>query len=184
DSFQIHGADTGVPWPGNAQVLIATLFVERGLPDEAIRPVLLDGRVVEAINSRLRSGDEWPEPEALPENAGCALTGCFLRGSGFILQREEAEALLAEHPEEETVIRPFLTGEDLNSTPDHTTERYVVDFRDMTLDEARGFPTAMSIVEERVRPGRECLKAKGADAEHRKYWWRFANVRLELRQRA
>jgi hypothetical protein len=28
------------------------------------------------------------------------------------------------------------------------------------------------------------LKTTGADAEHRKYWWRFANVRLELRARA
>lgn len=63
-------------------------------------------------------------------------------------------------------------------------QRYVVDFRDLTLEAARRFPHALAIVEERVRPGRERLKATGADAEHRKCWWRFANVRKELRDRA
>ena len=184
DSFHIHGADTGVPWPGNAQVLIASLFLERGLPEDAIRPVLLDGRAVRAINSRLRSGDEWPEPEALDENAGLALSGCFLRGSGFILSRDEAEAVLAESPKETEVVRPFLIGDDLSNIPDHRPERYVIDFRNMTLDEAKRYPKALAIIEERVRPDRERLKTKGADAEHRKYWWRFANVRLELRKRA
>jgi hypothetical protein len=54
----------------------------------------------------------------------------------------------------------------------------------MTLDEASRYPAALAIIEERVRPRREQLKTTGADAEHRKNWWRFANVRLELRARA
>ncbi len=184
DSFRIYGAGTGLPWPGNAQVLIATLFIERGLEEGTTHPVLLNGRPVRAINSRLRSGEEWPEPEALPENAGKALAGCFLRGTGFILTPEEAEGLLEQHPEEDHVVRPFLTGDDLSNAPDHQPSRYVIDFADMTLEQARTFPAAMRIIEERVRPGRERLRTTGADAEHRKYWWRFANVRLELRQRS
>ncbi|HEX9620251.1 MAG TPA: type IIL restriction-modification enzyme MmeI, partial [Polyangiaceae bacterium] len=182
--FHIHAANTRRPWPGNAQVLVSTLFLERGLPGYVTRPRLLDERPVGRINSRLRAGDEWPEPEPLPDNAGLALVGCFLRGEGFILEPDEANAFLKAHPAEAHVIRPFLTGDDLNNTPDQRALRFVVDFRDMTLDEARCLPHALSIVEERVRPGRERLKTKGADAEHRKYWWRFANVRKELRERA
>lgn len=182
--FQIHTADTGKPWPGNAQVLISTLFLERGLPDHAIGQRRLDGRAVTAINSRLRSGAEWPEPEPLPENSGLALVGCFLRGGGFILESDEAGAFLQAHPEESDVVRPFLTGDDLNNTPDQRAQRFVIDFRDMTLEQARRFPHALSILEARVRPGRERLKTQGADAEHRKHWWRFANVRKELRERA
>lgn len=180
--FRIHTADTGLPWPGNAQVLVATVFLERGLPAGATQPCRLDGRAVPAINSRLRSGEEWAEPEALQENSGLALVGCFLRGGGFILEREEAEAFLEKHPEESDVVRPFLTGDDLNNTPDQSAQRFVIDFRDMTLEQAQRFPRALAILQERVRPGRERLKSTGADAEHRKYWWRFANVRKELRQ--
>ena len=182
--FHLHGADTARPWPGNAQVLVSTLFLERGLPEDATRPRLLNGRVVAAINSRLRSGDEWPEPEPLADNDGLAFVGCFLRGTGFILSREEAEALLEAHPTEATVVRPFLTGDDLNNTVDQAAQRFVVDFGDMALEEARAYPHALAIVEERVKPGRERLRTKGADADHRKYWWRFANVRKELRLRA
>lgn len=184
DSYHIHAADTGMPWPGNAQVLVSTLFLERRLPDDVTRPRRLDGRPVEAINSRLRSGREWPEPESLADNEGLALAGCFLRGTGFILEREEARALLAAHPEEAEVVRPFLTGDDLSNTVDQQAQRFVIDFSDMTLGEAQRFPCALAILEERVRPERERLKTKGADAEHRKYWWRFANVRKELRERA
>jgi hypothetical protein len=183
-AFQIHAADTGMPWPGNAQVLISTVFLARGLPELAIGQRRLDGRAVSAINSRLRSGGEWPEPEPLPENAGLALVGCFLRGGGFILEPDEAEAFLRAYPEESNVVRPFLTGDDLNNTPDQRAQRFVIDFQDMTLEEARRFPHALAVLEERVRPGRERLKTKGADAVHRKHWWRFANVRKELRERA
>ncbi len=42
----------------------------------------------------------------------------------------------------------------------------------------------MAILEERVRPQRERLKSTGADADHRRYWWRFANTRRELREQA
>lgn len=182
--FRIFAAETGLPWPGNAEVLVSTLFMERGLPENVARPYVLNGRGVESISSLLRSGTEWPEPEALAENAGLALVGCFLRGSGFILEQPEAEALLRCHPHEAEVIRPFLTGDDLNNSVGQQAQRFVIDFGDRSLAEARRYPRALALVEERVRPGRERLKTTGADAEHRKYWWRFANVRKELREQA
>jgi hypothetical protein len=182
--FHIHAATTGLPWPGNAQVLVSTLFLERGLPEQVTRPRLLDRRMVATINSRLRAGNEWPEPESLAENAGLALVGCFLRGEGFVLEPEEAQAFLGAHPAEGEVIRPFLVGDDLNNTIDQSARRFVIDFGDMSLDETKRFPNALAVLDERVRPARERLKATGADAEHRKYWWRFASVRKELRERA
>jgi len=182
--FEAHAATTGFPWPGNAQVNISTVHLAKGVCREGISQRVLNGRAVERINSRLRSGDDWPTPVPLQENNGLALVGCFLRGEGFILEKAEAHAFLAAHPEEGDVVRPYLVGDDLNNSLDQSAQRYVIDFRAMTLDEARGYPHALAIVEERVRPKRERLKTTGADAEHRKHWWRFANVRIELRARA
>jgi hypothetical protein len=182
--FELHAATTGFPWPGNVQVNVSTVHLAKGRCRDALRERVLNGREVERINSRLRSGDDWPAPIPLPENAGLALVGCFLRGEGFILEQAEARALLDAHPEHVDVVRPFLVGDDLNNSLDQSAQRYVIDFRDMTLDEARRYPHALAIVEERVRPNRERLKTTGADAEHRNRWWRFANVRLELRIRA
>jgi hypothetical protein len=182
--FEVYAATTGFPWPGNAQVNVSAVHLTRGLCRGTIQRRVLNGREVERINSRLRSGHDWSSPVALPENAGLALVGCFLRGEGFILEQPEAHALLSDHPKAADVVRPFLVGDDLNNSLGQCAQRFVIDFRDMTFDEARRYPHALAIVEERVRPHRERLKTTGADAEHRKHWWRFANVRLELRARA
>ena len=113
-----------------------------------------------------------------------ALVGCFLRGEGFLLSPAEAREFLAAHPEEAAVVRPFLVGDDLNNSVEQQAQRSVIDFRDWYLEEAARFPHAMAILEERVRPQRERLKLTGADADHRRYWWRFANTRRELREQA
>lgn len=182
--FEIVQAETDRPWPGNAQVLISTVFLERGLTLERPLQRRLNGRVVHRINSRLRGGDEWPDPLPLPANAGCALVGCFLRGDGFVLSSDEAAAFLAAHPKEACVVRSYVVGDDLNNAPDQQAQRFVINFEDMTLEEAERFPAALAIVAERVRPQRERLKATGADAEHRRLWWRFANTRKDLRTHA
>ena len=113
-----------------------------------------------------------------------ALVGCFLRGEGFLLSPAEAHEFLAAHPEEEAVVRPFLVGDDLNNSVEQQAQRFVIDFRDWSLEEASRFPHGLGILEERVRPQRERLKSTGADADHLRYWWRFANVRRELREQA
>jgi MmeI, target recognition domain len=174
----------GIPWPGTAAVLIALLHAARGRVLDAVRDRRLNGRRVEQINSRLMAGAEWPEAKPLSENNGRAFIGCFLRGDGFILSDAEAAELLAAHPREREVVRPFMTGEDLNSRPDQSPSRHVIAFFDRTLQEAEQFPAALALVNERVRPARMRLKTTGADADHRRYWWRFANTRKQLREAA
>ena len=183
-ALEIYRAQTGVPWPGNATVLVALLQFARGSVRSHVAPRVLNGRAVPQISSRLRGTAEWPDPLPIPANKGLALVGCFLRGDGFVLEVDEARVFLRDHPEESQVVRPFLVGADLNSTPDLRARRWVVDFADRSLDQAKCFPAALRIVEERVKPGRDRLKITGADADHRKHWWRFANVRKELRERA
>jgi len=182
--LEIVQAETDHPWPGNAQVLISTVFLQRGLVADVLQPKRLNGRSVRAINSRLRGGDEWPDPQALSENARYSLVGCFLRGDGFILSPIEAEEFLTAHPEESAVVRPYVVGDDLNNSADQKAQRFVINFEDKTFEEAGRFPHALAILAERVRPQRERLKATGTDAEHRRLWWRFANTRKDLREHA
>lgn len=169
--FEIYAATTGVPWPGSAQVLVSTLHLSRGLPEHSMGKKVLDERPVASISSRLRVGEEWPEPSSLSENDGLALVGCFLRGEGFLLSPTEANEFLAAHPEEGAVIRPFLVGDDPNNSVEQQAQRFVIDFRDWPLEMGQRFPHALAILDERVRPQRERLKSTGADAEHRRYWW-------------
>lgn len=181
--FELYRAQTGLPWPGKAAVLVAVVHLARGEVAQRVKAKVFDSRTVPWINSRLRAAPERPDPLPLRDNDGCALVGCFLRGDGFLLSPEEADAHVREHPAEAAVVKPYLTGDDLNNRPDQRPSRHVITFWDMSLEEAQGFPASFRILEDRVRPQRMRLKTSGVDADHRKHWWRFANTRKELRER-
>ena len=181
EGIVIYDAQNKLPWPGDATVLVAPLVLAKGACRDVIGPPHLNGTAVSVINSRLRSYAERDDPKELASNAGVALVGCFLRGEGFVLSPEEASAILEAAPEEKTVVRPYLVGEDIAKDPRQRPARFVVDFAVMELDAAREFKRAMAIVEERIKPDRERLRTSGADASHRRFWWRFANTRNDLR---
>lgn len=177
----VYDAQARVPWPGPANVLVAPVLLAKGRSREHAAPFRLEREPVTSINSHLRTFPERTDPSPLASNEGVALVGCFLRGEGFVLSPDEATSLLAEAPDEKRVIRPYLVGDDIAKDPRQRASRFVVDFALMDLDEAKKFPRAMATIEERVRPDRERLRTTGADAAHRRYWWRFANPRVDLR---
>jgi hypothetical protein len=181
EGLVIYDAYSKMPWPGDANVFVAPLVLAKGSMRAHVGAPRLNDIEVSIINSRLRSYVEREDPAPLEANTGCAFVGCFLRGEGFVLAPEEAETLLAEAPGERAVIRPYLVGEDVAKHPRHAASRFVVDFAVMDFDDARRFKKAMAVLEERVRPDRERLRTTGADASHRRYWWRFANTRNDLR---
>lgn len=176
----IYDAVTDLPWEG-ASVLVAIVHLAAGRLTTVGTLRRLNGAVVPAINSRLRTSKELGDPAALRANAGKALVGCFLRGEGFVLDPEEAAEHLRRFPKERDVVKEYMIGDDLNSSATQRPSRWVISFGDAELDDAKHYPGAFRILDERVRPVREKLKSTGTDAQHRKYWWRFANTRRDLR---
>ena len=57
-------------------------------------------------------------------------------GMGFVLEPEEATGSLRRLPNKD-VIFPYLNGEDLNSRPDQSPRRWVINFFDWPLDRER-----------------------------------------------
>jgi hypothetical protein len=176
----IYDATTDLPWEG-ASVHVSIVHLAAGRLTTLRTTRRLNGVVVSEINSHLRVSKELGNPKPLRANAGKAFVGCFLRGEGFVLTLEEAANHLKRFPRERNVIREYMIGDDLNSSASQRPSRSVISFEDAELEDARRYPGALAILEERVRPVREKLKSTGADAPHRKYWWRFANTRRDLR---
>jgi hypothetical protein len=84
--------------------------------------------------------------------------------------------LIAADPRNAERIKPYIGGEEVLSDPAHGHHRYIIDFGDMALNEARQWPDLITIVTERVKPQRDGDKR---DA-YRRYWWRFAERRGTL----
>jgi hypothetical protein len=188
-----------IKWPGAANVEVNLVAIEKPASRElqvassqkqphttphsplATRhSPILDGQPVPFISSRLDAEPE-AEPERLNQNEGKAFIGDYVRGIGFVLGPEEAEALLAKDPRNADCLFPYLNGEDLNSHPEQKPSRWVICFHDWDLERAKQYPDLLRIVEERVKPERERLRGPG-DKRNREYWWQFGAYRAGMRR--
>jgi len=162
----ITAARRFVKWPGVASVEVNLLAIRRG-PWSGDR--CLDGETVPSISSRLDSEPE-AEPRRLDGSRAGAFQGSVVLGLGFTLTPSEGEALIANDPRNRGCLFPYLNGEDLNSRPDQSPSRRVINFFDWPLEKAREFPDLLSILEQRVKPERALVKRD----RYRTRWWTFA----------
>ncbi len=178
--WQIIDATTSFKWPGSANVAVAIVHAALGTP--APRKVRLDGREVTFINSQLHARAERADAVPLETSRALWFQGAKVYGSGFQLDSHEYETVLRDTPHAVEVLRPYIGGDELNSSPRQEPHRYVINFGQHPLDlVSHRWPTLLHIVEQRVRPERELARTDTADGAHRKkYWWQFAQPRPEL----
>lgn len=178
DGWEIFEAAGSMPWPGSAAVTVSIVHMAIGRPrDLASKMKRLDGKVVASINSRLSAAVERASATPLVANAECSFIGCKVGGQGFVLSLQEA-ASLDESGAGHGYIKPYLGGEEVNTSPTQEAERCVIDFGQKPLtvleDEA---PELVTIVRERVKPYRDSVRRD----TWRKRWWQFAEVYPSMR---
>jgi len=138
---------------------------------------LCDGELVPAIGSDLLPALSGDSRHKLRRNAGKSFYGTVISGRGFILEPHEAEQLLAADPGSAHVVERYLTGGDLLETPECSAQRYVINFRDWSLERAQDTaPLALDRVRQLVKPDRDKVKR----ASYRLKWWQFAERCAEL----
>lgn len=140
----------------------------------------LDGELVPAISSQLRpSGRVAGSPQKLANNLGKMSLGAYVHGPGFVLDKATAERLIKEDPRNSEVIFPYLSGEDLNSSPTLEPSRWVINFHDWSMQKAESYPGPFDVVERLVRPVRATNNMKS----RREFWWQYAVRAASLHER-
>lgn len=177
EGFSIYRASKGRQWPGEATLSVSLFWMVNGSFDG---PVVLDSRVVAEIDGGLEvaSRSKW-RPQRLATQDVVASQGVMPLGSGFVLQPDVAVELLGLGNSYVEVVRPYLTGEDLNSDPHHKPSRFIIDFGARTLREAEEFPELIEIVRTTVKPVRDANKHR----ERRENWWMFGGRAEAIRAR-
>ena len=171
----IHRAVRSCPWPGAINVPISKVWIS-GV--EWVGPRTLDSVTVTDVGTDLREADgSSSEVHSLVRNSSISFEGVKPAGMGFVLEPPEAEALRSEYPEERAVLVPYLNGDDVNSHPQQSPSRWIIDFGRRSLPEAEEFPKALEIVRQRVKPQRDKANRKA----HRERWWIHGEVRPGLR---
>lgn len=163
----IYNARVSIPWSsGDAAVTVSVVHVTFGEPVRHSN-ITLDGKSVPVINSRLRPTPERSDPVQLRQNRSIGFVGSYVSGKGFVLTPEARAQLVASDPKNERVTFPYLGGAEVNTSPTHDHNRFVIDFRKRPLDEAEDWPDVIQLVRELVKPERDKTKDKSG----RTRWW-------------
>ena len=143
-------------------------------------PIILDGKPVEKITAFLFHAGGNNDPQKLIANEGKSFIGSYVLGMGFTFDDGNPDAtpiaemhrIIEKDPRNQERIFPYIGGEEVNSSPTHAHDRYVINFGEMSEDEAREWPDLISIVEEKVKPAR----LKQNREIRARYWWRFGET--------
>ena len=166
------------PWPGEAIVEVAIVnWIKE--PDPLPEAFFLDERPVEGIDTALRPSTlPIADVPVLAGNCGRAFQG-FLPGAKYDLTIDEAQRLLAARDARYAeVVKPYLTSKDIASTIEQRPARFIVDFRQMALEEAMRYPAALRVVEDRAREAREASTSYSRNPR----WWQLLWPRPDFRR--
>ena len=132
--------------------------------------------VASHLNSDLSTGVDIARASSggLLANAGLSSRGFTLVGRGFVLTAEEGSRYRAESELAATIVRPYLSGQDLAR---RARGAFVVDFGLGTEQDAGKTPVLFDLLRSRVYAERQANGRKS----YRDRWWRFGEPRPELR---
>lgn len=172
----IFYAHQSFPWPGKASVTVSPLCITKSKWSGLVK---LNDAVVRVINPYLYEGGFIEgKPLRLKANSNISFQGTVVHGTGFVLSEIEAAELIKKNSKNSEVITPYLRGEDFNSNPTQSPSAYVINFRDWPIEKAMEYPDCLSIVQDKVKPDRDKIIAKGGQI-HEYDYWKFWDKRLE-----
>ena len=136
----------------------------------------LDGQSVPAINANLTVGVDLTAAKRLKENLGIAFMG-DTKGGPFDIPDELAQRMLSSpNPHgksSEEVVQPWVNGRDITG---RRRGMWIIDFGDMSLEQAARYETPFEYVNSNVRPQREKSKSTIAN------WWLHERPRPDMRK--
>ena len=178
DSVTIRKAVKSKRWPAKSAALdYCAVWTSRQHLAEGVLPVL-DGVAVAGVTSSLDPQSRVVgEPLRLLANKGMCINGVKIWGSGFTVTPEQAEALISSSVRNREVLQPYLGGDDINTRPDGTASRWVINFGSWPLERAMSYTDCHDLIVRKVKPERDRVARR---ERVREYWWQFGEQRPEL----
>jgi len=181
ENAAIYAATRSMLWPGDANVAVSVVHIAKGIvvgATDAGR--VLDGIPVQSVSSRLRPMPERQDPTPLTRNDRLCFKGVLAYGAGFVVEPEERDQLVSHDIRNNERLFAYIGGEEVNTSPTQTFDRYIINFGTLSLDEAGNWPSLIAIVRERVKPERDQKSNNAIALRQQEYWWRFRSDTPEL----
>jgi len=170
----IYDAISTQPWSGEAKVHVSIVNWSRQKPEN----YYLDTKEVARINSSLTDTVDVTSAAKLKANKNMCFQGVIPVGKGFIVTEEEVNKWIELEPKNSDVLKLFSMGANLAKNPNGKPDRWIIDFNDMSLEDASNYPLPLEHIKTTVKPERDNNRDKKASA----YWWKFLRSRPEMRK--
>ncbi|WP_326643564.1 MULTISPECIES: Eco57I restriction-modification methylase domain-containing protein [unclassified Streptosporangium] len=162
------------PWPSKSAVLeYCAVWISRMALGEDVKRIADDVPVAGITPSLDPVSRLTGNPYRLFGSQGISFTGSKLDAIGFTVESNVAMAMIKDDSQNAEVLFPYVNGQDLNSRPDFSGSRWVINFHDWPEDIARTYVGPYDQVIRLVKPQRETNNRK----VYRDYWWHYAEKR-------
>ena len=130
--ISIPRAIPSAPWPGAAALEVAHVWLYQG---EWAGEFKLNDLVVSGITAFLNPPSRLQgKPYRLKANEDKSFIGSYVLGMGFVLEPDRGGRVDGQKPINRDCLFPYLNGEDLNSHPDQSPRRWVINFHNFPLN--------------------------------------------------
>jgi hypothetical protein len=170
----IHDAISTQPWSGEAVVHVSIVNWVYEKPQE----FYLDNQIVETINSSLRVNADVSGSIKLKSNRNYSFEGVKTTGLGFFITETQANQWSRAEPKNKDILKLFSTGSDLTRNVNGQPDRWIIDFNDMSVEEASDYQLPFTHIKTTVKPERDTNRRD----TRRINWWKFGENAPKLRR--
>jgi SAM-dependent methyltransferase len=170
----INSAVSSQRWSGEANVHVSVVNWSRQVPDSC----RLDDHEVLSINTSLQFTVDVSQAPRLGANLGLCFQGVIPVGKGFNVAPGKANEWLSANPGFAKVLKPYSVGANLAKNAIGEPDRWIIDFNDMSLEQAETYEAPFRQVQELVRPVRQANRREAT----RLYWWQYGEKRPAMRE--
>ncbi|MFM6037036.1 MAG: class I SAM-dependent DNA methyltransferase, partial [Sphaerospermopsis kisseleviana] len=169
----IHEAVSTQPWSGAAKVHVSIVNWCKQQPEK----YYLDDQIVAQINSSLKSSIDVSQAVRLQANLNKCFQGVIPVGEGFIVTEQQVQEWIKKDIKNQEVLKLFSMGANLAKNPHGKPERWIIDFNDMSIEDASDYKLLLEYIQRTVKPQRDNNRRNVT----RLNWWKYGEKRPAMR---
>ena len=171
----IHEAVSTQVWSGEANVHVSIVNWKY----EQSSKYFLDDKEVSIINSSLQPHIDVSGTKTLQANKNQCFQGISPVGQDFIVTEKQVENWTAKDIKNVEVLKLFSMGRNLAQNAYGKPERWIVDFANMTLEDASNYRLPFEHIKTHVKPERD----RNRSDRRRINWWKHGVNALKMRDK-
>jgi type II restriction/modification system DNA methylase subunit YeeA len=170
----IHEAVSTQPWSGAAKVHVSIVNWCKQKPEK----YYLDNQIVSQINSSLKSSIDVSQAVRLQANLNKCFQGVIPVGEGFIITEQQVQEWINKDTKNKGVLKLFSMGANLAKNPHGKPERWIIDFNDMSIEDASEYKLPFEHIKQTVKPQRDNNRRDVTKLN----WWKYGEKRPAMRK--